>query len=214
MVQDAQAQPGQNESQPGDANNQQDFSLDDLKSQLEEKGRRLQETSAEAKKYRQTMAAFKEATDATKADNERLKQELAEKSGNWQQMAEEWKSKYEDESKGRKTDKAKFAFSTVSQQFSEEAAKLGCQNTRHLVKLAMGEGLLGELDTDDDFNVSQDSLKAAVEKAQKEFHYLFGKQVPSVNDLTPGKPDTKAKGVDFSKMSVKELEQYAKEKFK
>ena len=74
-----------------------------------------------------------------------------------------------------------------------------CVDPRALIKLASTDGLIEELMVDDDLTVAPESLKAAMEKAEKQYNYLFSKTAPKFRDGTPSTNTTEIKKPDYAK---------------
>jgi chromosome segregation ATPase len=174
--------------------------------------RRLIEVSDENKKFRQAKATVKADLEKVQAELQRLREEKAAEQGKWQEMYQELKGKYEQETEIRKRDKAAFAYKTVTSQFAAEAAKAGCTRVDDLIKLASADGIISELEvSEEDFSVVPDSLKGALERAQKAYPYLYSRQTPAVRDGVPnGQKNTSASKQDLSHMKVEDLVKLAK----
>lgn len=177
----------------------------------EDYAKRVVELSAENKRFRESNKTMKNQM----SDLETRVKEYSEKSlkeqGKFQEAYEATKKDLESERAKRTQEKQAYAYKVVSSQLGTEAAKLGCLNTDALIKLASAEGLINDLEVDENFEVSQESLKVALDKAQREHHYLFGKPTPSVKDGVPGstKPKTITKN-DLSSIPMEKLIDMAK----
>lgn len=177
----------------------------------EEYAKRVQELAAENKRRKESERALKAQLDDISKKLQEKETKEVEEQGKWKDAYEKIKAELESTKTQAKQKESTFAFKTVSGQFAAEAAKAGCLNPTALTKLATAEGLLNDLEISDEFEVSQESLKAAIEKAQKEHHYLFGKTTPAVRDGVPGgKTKSALASTDLTKMSVDELKALAK----
>lgn len=178
----------------------------------EEYAKRLMEVSAENKKFREKNKQSQEQFDKLQSDLQALREEKAKEQGQYKQMYEELKGKYESETTDRKRDKAAFAFKTVTSQFAAEAAKAGCTKVDDLIKLATADGIISELEvSEEDFSVTQESLKSALEKAQKQYSYLYGRSTPGVRDGVPNTKPTAGAKKDLSTMKMDDLIALAKD---
>ena len=179
----------------------------------EEYAARLVEVSNEAKKEREAKRKAHEELEKTRAELNAIREAKAKEAGDYKTMYEDLKAKFAQESEGRVKDKANFAFKTVTSQFAAEAAKLGCAKPDDLLKLATADGLINDLDvSESDFSVQPDSLKAAVERAQKSYGYLFAKPTPAVRDGVPNQNKQKpVQKPDLSSMKMEDLIKLAKQ---
>lgn len=108
--------------------------------------------------------------------------------------------------KEKKQLEAQFAFKAVSSEFERAAIQRGCVDPKALTTLAKNSGLFDELMIEDDFSVQGDSLKLAMERAEKEYQYLFSKRAPTFRD---GVPNSSTQAInnakpDFTKMKSAE----------
>ena len=103
---------------------------------------------------------FKEAWEKTKKENSELQSKLTQK-------------------------EEKYKMSVIAAQIATEAVKLGCVDTPSMVQLAYNDGLLKELEIDEDFNVSPESVSAVVDSFRKTRPYMFGKKTPDIKDGLP-----------------------------
>jgi hypothetical protein len=172
----------------------------------EEYAKDLVAVSAESKRYRQKASALnQELEDARKRLSELEEGKLREQ-GEYRKMYEDLKSKFDQESEQRKRDRAAFAYKTVTSQFMAEAAKMGCVKPDDLIKLASSDGLISDLEvSEEDFSVSQESLKAALDTAQKRYAYLYTKSTPNIRDGVPQTKTGQTSAQDFSKMKMEDL---------
>lgn len=177
----------------------------------EEYAKRLVEISAENKKFRETNKSLKAQMDEIQGKLKTITEEQLKAQGNYQEAFTKTKAELETEREARKRDRGAYAFKVVSSQLETEAAKAGCLNPQALVKIASAEGLINDLEVNEAFEVDQQSLKTAIEKAQKEHHYLFGKQTPSVKDGVPtGTTSKTTTKNDLSSMPMEKLLEMAK----
>lgn len=187
------------ESKPGTTESEN--TTENFKPQLtaEEYAEKWRQSSAEAKKYRQNFSSLK-------SEVERMKQLLEEKEsqelktkGEWEAVAKKEKMAREQAEAQYKQATAKWTFREVSSQLEREAIKKGCVDPRALIKLASTDGLIEDLMVDDDLTVAPESLKAAMEKAEKQYNYLFSKTAPKFRDGTPSTNTTEIKKPDYTK---------------
>ena len=178
----------------------------------DEYAQKLVEVSAENKKFRQKASKLAEERDALQKQIEGLREQQLKEQGQYKQMYEEMKSKYDAQDSQLKKDRAAFAYKTVTSQFAAEAAKAGCTKVDDLIKLATADGIISELEvSQEDYSVTPDSLKAGLERAQKQYSYLYGKPTPVVRDGVPtSNKKQSATGPDLAKMKVEELVALAK----
>jgi chromosome segregation ATPase len=178
----------------------------------EEYAARLVEVSAENKKFRESNKALKAQMDDLSSKFSKLNEERMKEQGNYQEAWTKTKSELEAERDARKREKQAYAYKVVSSQLEAEAAKTGCLNPQAFVKVAKADGLINDLEVNDEFEVDPNSLKSTMEKAQKEYSFLFGKPTPSVRDGVPSgnqqiKPLQKS---DLANQSMDKLLEMAK----
>lgn len=155
---------------------------------------RLKQTSQEAKKYRQKNADLNKRL--AELENEKLKA-----AGQWEDAYQKTKSERDSLLKEKETIQAKYAFKVVSGQIAQVATELQCVDPSALVKLMSNDGMLDELQVDDDFNVDKSSVKQLLDRAKKQFPYMWGKTAPNIKDATPKTTDTKQ---DISTLTLDE----------
>ena len=195
------------QAQTGDQTADQSVEQDKPEQQIETKTqdelvKRLKETAAEAKQYRQRLA------DEKKKREDAERKALAD-AGNWQEIAN--RATQDAEAAKERAEKLKqaFAVKTISDRVALEATRLGCIDSDLLVNVLP----LDQVQTDESFNVDTNSVRALIEDVRKTKPYLFKKESPKVADVTPGKTAVTT-GKPVEKMSSKEIEQLLKEKFK
>lgn len=177
----------------------------------EDYAKRLVEVSAENKKFREKNTKVLAEFERTQKELQALREEKAKEQGQWKQMYDELKGKYELDSEGRRKERAAYAYKTVTSQFAAEAAKAGCTRVDDLIKLATADGLIGALEvSEEDFSVTQETLKSVVEKAQKAYPYLYARSTPGVRDGVPSTKTTATGKPDLSSMKVDDLIKLAK----
>lgn len=186
------------ESKPGTTESE---TTTEFKPQLtaEEYAEKWRQASAEAKKFRQSFSSLKGEMDGLKAKLEEKESQELTKKGEWESVAKKEKMAREAIETQYKKDQAKWTFIQVSSQLEKEAIKRGCVDPRALVKLASTDGLIEELMVDEDLTVAPDSLKTTIEKAEKQYNYLFSKQAPKFRDGTPSTNTTEIKKPDYAK---------------
>lgn len=165
--------------------------------------KRLVEVSAENKKRREAEAKLKRQIDELATKLSAAEETKLQEEGKFKDAYEKTKKDLEVQVKANKELKAGYAYNVITSKLSAEAAKMGCTKTDHLMKLMQTDKLLGELEVDESFNISEDSAKQVLEKAQKEYNYLFGKTAPQVKDAAPQKPDTKVDPMDGMTLAQK-----------
>lgn len=178
----------------------------------EEYAKKLVDVSAENKKFRQKNSQLAKELEDREKRLKSLEEEKLKEQGQWQKMYETEKSertKLEDQAK---RDRANFAFKSVTSALAAEAAKAGCAKVDDLIKLATADGIISELEvSNEDFSITPESLKAALEKAQKAYPYLYAKSTPKVNDGIPnGKGPNSAVRKDLTTMKMEDLINMAK----
>jgi membrane-associated HD superfamily phosphohydrolase len=201
-------QPGSTES--GDQGTQTNTEITADRSP-EEYAKRLVEVSAENKKFRERTKQTQAEYEKTLRELQSLREEKAKEQGQWKSMYDELKSKYETESQSRQKERAAYAFKTVTSQFAAEAAKSGCARVDDLIKLASADGIISDLEvSEEDYSVTPESLKSALEKAQKAYPYLYARSTPTVRDGVPTNKPAPANKTDLSNMKVDDLVKLAK----
>lgn len=154
--------------------------------------RRNIELAAEAKKNRLLAQEYKKKI--TDIETEKMKE-----TGKWKELAELKAGELEAIMKQKEVDRTTYARKVISGQIGQEALKLGCIDPKRLEILLPSLGI--ELDCDEDFNVKAESVKAALETAQKEMPYLFNKAAPKLKDAVPSKT-VPTNTSDLASMSV------------
>jgi hypothetical protein len=162
--------------------------------------------------YKKTLALAKKREselETERAEKQKLVEEKLASEGKKDELIESYKKKYSDlESKFKKS-VGSFAYNTLSNAISLEATKEGCIDAGALLKLS-------ELDqdmVDEDFNVNADRVKELVEKAKKDFSYLFRSNASAAKTGTP-KAGEVAKADDWKKLPLKEQAMLAFKGFK
>lgn len=168
----------------------------------EELQKRLRETAAEAKQYRQRLALEK------KEKEELQKKQLAEQ-GQFKELSEIYKTKAEAaESQAKKLREA-FAMKTVADAVALEAVRLGCVDTEAILQLAP----LDQIPIGEGFEVDRTHVKAVLEQFKANKPYLFQKPTLRIPDGVPVKPVAPA-SKPIEQMSKQEIEKLLLEKFK
>lgn len=175
----------------------------------EEYALKLKEVSAENKKFRTRFSSLESTIEELKSQLTTKEHQELEQKGKWEEAYKKLATEHDGFKKTVQKKEAEWTFKEVSNQLEREAAKQGCVDTRALIKLASADGILDDLVVNDDLTVSQDSLKASLERASKQYSYLFSKSAPKFKDGVPGVTDISAKKIDFNKMSMKELMEFA-----
>lgn len=153
------------------------------------------QASAEAKKFRQRYAELKSRVDDF--ENEKLKTE-----GKKDEMIQKLQTKLKEIESTTKKAATSFAHRLVAKEVEAEAAKRGCIKPQALIKLADLSGI----DIDDDFNVDSSSVKALLDKMQKENDFLFKKDPVPPKDGMPSSKGSKPKAIH--EMTSEERRQY------
>lgn len=158
----------------------------------EELTRRVVELSQENKKRKLAAQALQAERDELAKRIQEIENSKLDEQGKFKDLYEKTAKELQAARDAEKNAKLSYAKKVITSQFSQAAIQAGCQNTEHLVKFASTLGILEELDVDNEsFEVSQDSLKAALEKAQKELPYLFTRTAPVVKDGVPSSRTSK-----------------------
>lgn len=155
---------------------------------------RLKQTSQEAMKYRKKNAELNKRL-------EQLEQDKLQSAGKWEEAYQKTKSERDSLAKEKETIQAKYAFKVVSGQVAQLATEMQCVDASALVKLMSTDGMLDELQVDDEFNVDKPSVKQLLDRAKKQFPYMWGKTAPNIKDAVPKTGETKT---DTSTMSLSE----------
>lgn len=203
MVEDTQSQPTPvADSKPGtdESTNVNAESFEPQKS-AEEYAKLWRQAGQEAKKTRQALAQVKKELEDEKRRVESVEAETMKAKGDHESAWKKEKMMREAIETEYKSFKAKSAFQAVSSQFEREAMKRGCVDPKALTTLASAHGVLEDLMVDDDLSVSPDSLKTAIERAEKDWTYLFSKRAPQFRDGVPATSSTVTnKQPEYSKM--------------
>jgi hypothetical protein len=97
-----------------------------------------------------------------------------------------------------------FARQITSGQVKQLATQMGCVDSDAI--LALYQDKIDAVETDDNFNLSTDAVKAVLEEAKQQKPYLFQKASPKLDTgANAGAGDIKEKAKDYSKMSADEL---------
>jgi len=177
----------------------------------EEYAQRLVEVSSENKKFRESNKALKAQMDDMNQRLKALTEERMKEQGNYQEAWQKTKQELESERDARKRERQAYAYKVVTSQLEKEAINAGCISSQALIKIATADGLINDLEVNDSFEIDQSSLKAAVEKSQQQYQFLFGKPTPSVRDGVPQTTTTKpAQKEDLSKLPMEKLLDMAK----
>jgi hypothetical protein len=167
----------------------------------EEYAARVKELAHENEKRKLKERKLKEELDGVQAKLKAIEDSKLQEQGQFKEAFEKAKKEAEDLKAMSKKQQATYAYKVVTSQVKEEAIKAGCVDPDAFIKLASANGLLNDLEPDDEFNVKSEDVKAIVEKAQKNMTYLFGKQAPSVKDGIPAKPQA---GNSLDKMTLQQ----------
>lgn len=167
----------------------------------EEYAARVKELANENEKRKLKERKLKESLDEVEAKLKAIEDSKLQEQGQFKEAFEKAKKESEELKTQNKKLQATYAYRVVTAQVKEEAIKAGCVDPDAFIKLASANGLLNDLEPDDDFNVKSEDVKSIVEKAQKNMTYLFGKQAPSVKDGIPSKPQA---GNPLDKMTLQQ----------
>lgn len=152
--------------------------------------------------YKKTLALAKkreQELELERAEKQKLVEEKLQTEGKKDELIESYKKKYSDLEAKLKNAVGSFAGRTLSQAISLEATKEGCIDTGALLKLTE---LSSEM-IDDEFNPNQEMIKEVVEKAKKDFTFLFPKTASAAKTGTP-KAGQIAAPDDWKKLPLKE----------
>ena len=108
--------------------------------------------------------------------------------------------------------KKSYAYNSVLKQVELKAAEMGCVDTQLLTKALDLDSLTVTVVSDDDYRVDESALLPHLEKLRKEKSFLFKQAAPNFKDGVPASTSgvITSKQVDFSKMSLAEMKEYAK----
>lgn len=109
-----------------------------------------------------------------------------------------------------KKTKATYALKSVKDQVKLKASTLGCVDT-DLLSRAMDLESLNVSMVDDEFNVDDENLTAQIESIRKQKPFLFKQAGPEIKDGLPGTQRMQAVGSDYSKMSIEQMREMARE---
>lgn len=151
-------------------------------------------TVGEAKKYK---GLYNELNE--KFTN--LEQRQLEAEGKKDELIEALRREREDYKNKYQTAVGSYAYKSISSEIVNEAVKMGCTNTKLLMKAV--EDDLKTLDYDDNYNVDRDQIKNLLERTKQEHNVLFDKPAPSVKDGTPRTPEVRS-GTSLEGLSIAE----------
>lgn len=98
-----------------------------------------------------------------------------------------------------------FARQITSGQVKQLATQMGCVDADAV--LALYQDKIEEVETDDNFNLSQEAVKEVLEQARVQRPYLFQKASPKLDTgSSGGTGDIKDKKKDFFKMTKEEIQ--------
>lgn len=109
-----------------------------------------------------------------------------------------------------KKTKATYALKSVKDQVKLKASTLGCVDTDLLAR-AMDLESLNVSMVDDEFNVDEENLTAQLESIRKQKPFLFKQAGPEIKDGLPGTQRMQAVGTDYSKMTIEQMREMARE---
>lgn len=181
---DAKSQPTQVEAKPGTTESQTSEETFEPKLSAAEYAEKWRRAGQEAAKYRKKAAELSSTLEEMKARLQEFEQTVQTKGDAEAQLKREREMRERLE-REKKQLEAQFALKAVSSEFERAAIQRGCVDPRALTTLAKGTGLFDELMIEEDLSVHPDSLKLAMERAEKEFHYLFTKKAPAFRDGVP-----------------------------
>jgi uncharacterized protein YjbJ (UPF0337 family) len=101
-----------------------------------------------------------------------------------------------------------FQYRAVSNKFVEKARAEGCLKPEKLMQLADLSQI--EVDVDNDFSVSDESVSSIIEGLKKEVPFFFQKNNITVIDQVPGNINSQVGPQDLTKKSMDELMALAK----
>lgn len=101
-----------------------------------------------------------------------------------------------------------FQYRAVSNKFVEKARAEGCLKPEKLMQLADLSQI--EVDVDNDFSVSDESVTSIIEGLKKEVPFFFQKNNITVIDQVPGNINSQVGPQDLTKKSMDELMALAK----
>ena len=161
--------------------------------------------------YKKVLSEAKNAKERAReleAQLEAKKMAELEAQGNYQEIIEGLKGKLSETESRLITTKKQALWKDVTGAIKTEAMAAGCTHPDKLIKLLNTEDL-STLQSEDG-NLSQESVRALVEKAKKEDYYLFSKGQVPVMDATPS-AGFKVDKPDYSSMSSEEIKALLRE---
>jgi hypothetical protein len=138
-----------------------------------------------------------------------LQQRLLEAEGKKDEQIQYLKKQIDELSTEKKKLYGNFAYTSLNNQITAEASKLGCVDAEALVRLMDVDTFMDSLDTET-FRANPDEIKMAIEKQKKKRAYLFDKQGPKINTSNPNVEFNQKKRL-VADMSVDEQQRLAKE---
>jgi hypothetical protein len=160
----------------------------------EDYAKRVVELAAENKKRKQQESQLKAELESARKKLLEIEEGQVSEQGKYKEGYEKIKTEFESEKKKYKERVQAFAFKTVTDQVSRVAMTMGCNPTHvnDMITLAQSRGLLNDLDPDADFNLSDESVKSVVEKAQTMWPIYFTKTAPLIKTgtVTSAAPQT------------------------
>jgi sugar-specific transcriptional regulator TrmB len=144
--------------------------------------RRLVEVSSESKKRKMQMQTMKSELEQLRSTLASLENQKASEQGQFKELAEKNAKKAQELEKALKDEKGRFAYQVITQNIMSAAQKAGCIDTKALVNLAASEGMINDLEPDENYAVSEEQLKSLIEQSQSKWNYLFNRTTPVVKD--------------------------------
>ncbi len=161
--------------------------------------------------YRRTVEKEKQLREKSKtleAQLESYRQKELESQGKYEEVVSSLRKKIEDLENQNKEVRGNFVLKTVDSAIEKELVKRGCINTRDALGLLTNDDY-SMLEVDEKYNVSQDRVKTLIDSFQQQREYMFKPREIKVNDSVPLNSGFSKPKVDLSKMSTKELIDFA-----
>lgn len=175
--------------------------------------KKLVDLSAENKKFRQKASKVTDENENLRKQIEAMKTAQMQEQGKYKEMYESTQQKLQALEETTKKKEAALAYRAVTDQFKASAMREGCGNVEDLIKLATADGLISELEvSQEDYSVTPESLKTALEKSRQRYAYLYGRPTPAVRDGIPtSKTQTKPASTNLATKTMDELIALAKQ---
>jgi hypothetical protein len=163
--------------------------------------------------FRKSVEAEKKArarAQELEAQLESFKTRELEEKEQFKTLADQFKEKFQQTQEELRKERERYQWEKVTGSIKTKALEHGCVNPDKLIKLFDQPDF--ELLRAENGQIREDSLSNLIDKAKKENPFMFSQGKININDRLPGGSAETTK-IDLSKMSSKELEEYAIKQF-